>query len=159
MSQHLEDQPNDSERLSMQRIHLLNQDRTLWCKNDDPRERAHAVDVETALAQHRHKVCQDCCVALSCALRGPDGEVEIEFHEGLFSAVIRLMDPLIKSDPTNAQVFNVSATLLQAAASAWLRFHQDEEMKAFLPFNEERFSKLAWFIFTEMRKSLLAHNN
>lgn len=143
----------------MQRIHLLKQDQALWCKNDDPRERQHAVDVETALAQHRHKVCQDCCVALSCALRGPDMPVEIEYHEKLFYAVIGLIDPLIQSDPTNAQVFNVSATLLQAAASAWLRFHQDEEMKALLPFNEERFSKLAWAIFTELRKSLLARNN
>jgi hypothetical protein len=77
----------------------------------------------------------------------------------LFYAVLGLIDPLIQSDPTNAQVFNVSATLLQAAASAWLRFHQDEDMKEFLPFNEERFSKLAWFIFTEMRKDLLSRNN
>ncbi|HAN93637.1 MAG TPA: hypothetical protein DCQ33_16365 [Nitrospira sp.] len=136
-------------------VHIANQNSppSPWCGKEYVPE-GQMVSVEVAIAEHRGKACQRCAARLSVALRGPDAPIDIEMHEGLHHAIVSLADPLIREDPTCERVMNVSATILQVAASTWLRYHQPQDLAEYFPFNEERFSKLAGWMYLQLQAEL-----
>lgn len=138
-----------------------------WCGENSSGEMFASIDEAAAvsgavLKEERRSaghVCTKCATMISCALRGPDPEIDVEMHEGLFRDTVMRADPLVSAMPTCDRVVGVSATLMQVAAFIWLRFRQPEDLRDFIPLNEERFSRLAGSIYLSAEQAMLARNN
>lgn len=114
---------------------------------------------DVVIMHHRGQACLLCAERYSVALRGPDIPVDIQFDKSVFFAILAKTEPIIQAEPTCATLMNVTGTILQAAASNWLRFEQPEETKIAFPFNAERFSKLAGQIYRWLDLSRTSKRN